>query len=215
MGNDLCFRKSQAEKSSKPEAVEPDTQEDTASSEVPVTPEAQDSQEHHEAETEISEKTFSAVVPVADSDKAENFSEPETSPKSVLSVPNTEAPMNDCEKSSDEPRKLSEIVSPARSEEKEVKSATKSWQEIAESPEYQAMSNHDRILAKWSYFRETPEYKSLSFYDQCNVQMEFARMIAEADKYSSKPVQQKSSGCVITVPIYDDGLDEDDDELKL
>ena len=121
--------------------------------------------------------------------------------------------MNDCEKSSDEPRKLSEIVSRPRAETSEEKPEKKSWQEISESAEYQAMSNHDRLLAQWSYVRETPEYKSLSFYDQCSVQMEFARMIAEADKYS--PFQQESSGNVITVPIYDDGLDDDDDELKL
>ena len=123
--------------------------------------------------------------------------------------------MNDCEKSSNELRKLSEIVSRSRAEEKEAKPEKKSWQEISESAEYQAMSGHDRLLAQWLYFKETPEYKSLSFYDQCNVQMEFARMIAEADKYSPKPVQQESHGCVITVPIYDDGLDDDDDELKL
>ena len=192
-------------KSSKPEAIEPDTQE-----EAPLKIEPQDSQERHEAETEIS-----AVVPVADSDKAENFSEPETSPKSASSAPKPEVPMNDREKSSDELRKLSEIVSRSRAEEKEAKPEKKSWQEISESAEYQAMSGHDRLLAQWLYFKETPEYKSLSFYDQCNVQMEFARMIAEADKYSPKPVQQESHGCVITVPIYDDGLDDDDDELKL
>ncbi len=194
-------------KFSKPEAVEPDTQE-----EAPLTPEAQDSQEHHESETEIFEKTLPDVVSVNNSDKAENFSEPETSPKSAASV--SSAP-NDCEKSSDEPRKLSEIVSRAHSEEKEKKPEKKSWQEISESAEYQAMSNHDRLLAKWAYVRESPEYKSLDFYDQCNVQMEFARMIAEADKYSPKNIQHESSGCVITVPIYDDGLDDDDDELKL
>ena len=197
-------------KSSKPEAIKPDTQE-----EAPVKIEPQDSHEPHEAETEISEKTFSAVVPVSKSDKAENFPEPETTPKSVSSAPKTEAPMNDREKSSDEPRKISEIVPRVQSEEAEAKPEKKSWQEIAESAEYQAMSNHDRLLAKWLYVKETPEYKSLSFYDQCSVQMEFARMIDEADKYSPKPVQQESSGCVITVPIYDDGLDDDDDELKL
>ncbi|MBR2207715.1 MAG: ATP-binding protein, partial [Synergistaceae bacterium] len=61
-------------KSPKPEAIEPNTQEDIVSSEVPVTHEAQDSQEHHG--TAVAEKTPSAVVPVADFDKAENFSEP-------------------------------------------------------------------------------------------------------------------------------------------
>ena len=109
-------------KSPKPEAIEPNTQEDIVSSEVPVTHEAQDSQEHHG--TVIAEKTPSAVVPVADSDKAENFPEPETTPKSVSSAPKTEAPMNDREKSSDEPRKISEIVPRVQSEEAEAKPET-------------------------------------------------------------------------------------------
>ena len=89
----------------------------------------------------------------------------------------------------------------------------KSWQEISESAEYQAMSEHDRLLARWAYFKGTPEYEALTTYDKIAVQKEFCRLLDEAGKRQSADTRQ--AGCVITVPIYDDGLDDDDDEIKL
>jgi len=216
---------------SKPEVLEPKTQEKAASSEVSITSETKDSQKLQEPEIEVPEKTPSSVVPVVDSDKTENFSEPETSPKFATSVspaPKIEPKLEplarnrdrdrDRENSSyDEPRRISEIFSTASAEKKEEEEPTKSWQEISESAEYKAMSEAEKITKQWEFFRETPDYEKLTLFDKVAVQRGFFIRIEEAEKRGAQSAQQptEQSGIVITVPVHDDGLDDDDNELNL
>lgn len=75
----------------------------------------------------------------------------------------------------------------------------KTWQEISQSPEYQALSESDKLKRQWEYLRETPEYKDMWNGDKVAVQLEFARKIREAERLAKaepkpeppKPVKQK------------------------
>lgn len=102
----------------------------------------------------------------------------------------------------------------------ETSAARKSWDEISESAEYQAMSEYDKVLAKWKYFRESPEYEAMSLFNRQAVQMAFFRMLSEADKRQEQMLREqtemssesvsKQAGYVITVPVHDDGLEDDE-----
>ena len=212
--------------SPKPEVLEQKTQEELTLPEVTTIPESQDSQEIYEAETEVLEKIPSDVVlvNVDEADNAENFSEPENSFESVESVPlepetEFETLENDSEKSFSEPRKISQIFPRAQAEKKEVKPSRELWQEIAESAEYKAMSESDKIKKQWEFFRECPEYESLTLSDKVALQLDFCQRIEEAKQrealFAQFTQQANESGNVINVPQYDDGLEDDDDELKL
>ena len=86
--------------------------------------------------------------------------------------------------------------------EKHAVSERKSWEEISESAEYKAKSEHDKILAQWEYFKASPEYENLTAYDKQAVQIEFTRRLNQSQKIQT--------GYVINVPVYDDGLDDVD-----
>lgn len=84
----------------------------------------------------------------------------------------------------------------------------KSWEEISLSMEYRVMSEYDKILTHWEYYKGTPEYKNLSDYDKGLVQVELVNRLAKADKHTQ--------GCLIPAPpIYDDGLDDDEGDIRL
>lgn len=192
-------------KSSKPE-TEPEHENVNAEPEPEVQQERQETPQEPQQEAIKAPEELPVVEPETEAVELEDFSEPETSPNSATSVsfePKAETPIDDYKKSSDdEPRKISEIVSVAHAETTDATEnkdpEQKSWQEISESAEYQAMSTHDRLLAKWAYVRESPEYKSLDIYARRDVQMEFAKMIAEADKYSPSTVKAESEHEIIT-----------------
>ena len=86
----------------------------------------------------------------------------------------------------------------------------KSWKEISASAEYQAKSEHDKVYAQWEYVRESPKYKAMTEFYKQEVQMEFFRRIGEADK-----MDKHLAGYVINVPVHDDGLDEDEGDIRL
>ena len=202
-------------KFSKSETIEQKTQEEAVSSEVPITPEAKDFQECHEPAIEIPEKTSA----VAEADKAENFSEPENSSGfTASSAPKVEIPTNESEKSFGEPRKISQIFSCSQAGKEEVKPSRELWQKIAESAEYKAMSESEKINKQREFYLKTPEYEALSPYKKESVQIYFSRMFLEAEQrealFAQFTQQANGSGNVINVPQYDDGLD-DDDELNL
>ena len=92
----------------------------------------------------------------------------------------------------------------------EEKLTRKSWQEISESAEYAVMSEHEKILTQWNYVKESPDYEALSNFDKIAVQIEFSCRLEEAQK---KQTERREK----TVPnyAYDDGLDDDEDDLKL
>ncbi len=108
------------------------------------------------------------------------------------------------------------------------KPPVKSWQEIAQSPEYQALSESNKLKRQWEYFRETPEYKNMLQGDKIAVQLDFGRRIREAEllekEYEKPQPEAKAEGCpeseeppkpaepatcgiVIYVPRHNDGLD--------
>ena len=174
-------------------------------------PEAQVPQEAQETTT--SEK-MSAVATIDETDKAENF--PNFEPETDIIVAEPEAESQDHEKSSDEPRKISEVFSNAQASA-EKKPEKKSWQEISESAEYKAMSEAEKIKRQWEFFRDSPDYEKLTLSDKVAVQMNFAARIEEANKRGAQFSQQapKQEGYVINVPQHNDGLDDDDNDLKL
>lgn len=118
---------------------------------------------------------------------------------------------------------------------------TRSWQEIKQSAEYQALSESDKLMKQWEYMRGTPYYKDMWVREQLAVQRDFARRIQEAKLRESsepelkpeecpeppsepkKPLEPQlprceplsGGGCVITVPRHDDGLDDDEGDIKL
>ena len=100
------------------------------------------------------------------------------------------------------------------------------WQEIAQSSEYQALSESEKLKKQWEYVRETPEYKNMWDNDKIAIQLDFVRRIQEAELAQPKPEEQPEKrsyaevlpngrGIVIHVPHYDDGLDDDEDDLTL
>ena len=130
--------------------------------------------------------------------------------------------------------------------------SVKTWQEIEQSSEYQALSECDKLKKQWEYLRETPEYKNLGDYDRITVQLDFGRRIREAEQLAQERPQPEqkaeehqvqttapeaplvpktppeltepklphcealpSGGFVIHIPHYDDGLDDDDGDVKL
>ena len=111
--------------------------------------------------------------------------------------------------------------------------SVKTWQEIEQSSEYQALSESDKLKKQWEYFRETPDYKNLGDYDRIAVQRDFIRRIREAEQLAQERPQPEpdseeyqvpitehcealpNGGCVIYVPRHDDGLDEDDGDIRL
>ena len=206
--------------SPKPEVLEQKTQEEAVSSEVPIIPEAKDFQECHEPAIEVPEKTSSAAVPIDEADKVENFSEPgNSSGFAAPSVPKVEIPTNESEKSFGEPRKISQIFSCSQAGKEEVKPSRELWQKIAESAEYKAMSESEKINKQREFYLKTPEYEALSPYKKESVQIYFSRMFLEAEQrealFAQFTQQANGSGNVISVPQYDDGLEDDDNELKL
>ena len=130
-----------------------------------------------------------------------------------------------------EPAMPAEEVQEAPAEEAtkapEPEPQTRSWQEIEQSAEYQALSESDKLMKQWEYFKRTPDYKDMWFREQLAVQRDFARRIQEAKlrecsvsepKAEECPEPKKQSCCeelskgiVIYVPRHDDGLDDDDD----
>ena len=70
-----------------------------------------------------------------------------------------------------------------------ISTAQRSWEEIYNSAEYQAMSEHDKIFAEWSYIKNSPEYEKLS--DDCKMffQQDFIERLEEARKRQYQDVR--------------------------
>ena len=109
-----------------------------------------------------------------------------------------------------------------QTEGKKERRDIKSWLEMAEKEidyyEYHTMTPYNRLLAKWAYIKESPEFQSLDFDEKYHVQKEFSELLAEPERYLSENVPyalHDGSGYRRFVPEHNDGLDDDDDELKL
>ncbi len=178
---------------------------------VPQEPQEQSQKSKEPREITVPE-VMSAVAVVDEDDKTENF--PDSEPETDMIVAEPEAESQDYKKSSDKPRKISEVFLKVQAQAlAEKKPEKKSWQEISESAEYKAMSEADKITKQWEFFRETPDYEKLTLSDKVAVQMGFFMRIEEAKKRDAQQTT-KSTGYVINVPQHNDGLD-DDDELNL
>ena len=149
---------------------------------------------------------------------------PETEAEALVEVKD-EIDLESCEEQGGEIETCTEEKgenSEEQVEEIEDSVKRKSWQEIFESAEYQAMSEHDKVVAQWKYIKGSPEYANMSFYDQIALQIEFGKRIDKATQNKAELSSEyfsKQSGYVINVPQHNDGLDElfkdDEDELKL
>lgn len=162
-----------------------------------------------EVETLSEEKTPAEVVSEAENTPVETLHEEKTSAEIEAKI----MPKENSGEVTEVQATLKELFSELRKEDGEIslrsvfQPVKKTWDEISSSREYMVMSDHDKLLTQWEYYKGTPEYEKMNDYDKIAMQLDFVEKLGKADK--------RPQGCLITVPLHDDGLDDDEGDIKL